>query len=78
MYEKERGITTVSNPRDGITRTTTWTGKIALAYPSDYGYATDFRKCFQALHNYDDSTCKSNDWMYPIITNSGKTYEWNL
>ena len=82
MYEKERGITTVSNPSDGITRTTTWTGKIALAYPSDYGYATDLSKCSQTLYDYDNSTdsyaCRTNDWMYPIITNSGKTYGWLL
>ena len=82
MYEKERGITTVSNPSDGITRTTTWTGKIALAYPSDYGYATDLSKCSQNLFNYDSSTdsyaCRTNDWMYPIITNSGKTFGWLL
>ncbi len=82
MYEKERGITTVSNPSDGITRTTTWTGKIALAYPSDYGYATDLSKCSQTLCNYNNSTdsyaCRTNDWMYPIITNSGKTYGWLL
>ena len=82
MYEKERGITTVSNPSDGITRTTTWTGKIALAYPSDYGYATDLSKCSQTLLNYNSSTdsyaCRTNDWMYPIITNSGKTHGWLL
>ena len=82
MYEKERGITTVSNPSDGITRTTTWTGKIALAYPSDYGYATDLSKCSQNLYNYASSTdsyaCRTNDWMYPIITNSGKNYGWLL
>ncbi len=82
MYEKERGTTTVSNPIDGITRATTWTGKIALPYPSDYGYATDLSKCSQTLFNYDSSTdsyaCRSNDWMYPIITNSGKTYGWLL
>ena len=82
MYEKERGTTTVSNPSDGITRTTTWTGKIALAYPSDYGYATDLSKCSQTLYDYDNSTdsyaCRTNDWMYPIITNSGKNYGWLL
>ena len=82
MYEKERGITTVSNPSDGITRTTQWTGKIALAYPSDYGYATDLSKCSQNLYNYDSSTdsyaCRTNDWMYPIITNSGKNSGWLL
>ena len=82
MYEKERGTTTVSNPSDGITRATTWTGKIALAYPSDYGYATDLSKCSQILYNYDSSTdsyaCRSNDWMYSIITNSGRTPKWLL
>ena len=72
MYEKERGTTVYSG------RSTTWTGKIALPYPSDYGYATDLSKCFQALHNYDDNTCKSNDWMYSIITNSGNDYGWLL
>ena len=65
MYEIERGTTVYSG------RSTTWTGKIALAYPSDYGYATDLSKCSQTLSNYDSSTdsyaCRSNDWMYPII-----------
>ena len=82
MYEKERGTTVISNPSDGITRTTTWTGKIALAYPSDYGFATDLSKCSQTLFNYDSSTdsyaCRSNDWMYSIITNSGRNTGWLL
>ena len=82
MYEKERGATTVSNSSDGITRATTWTGKIALPYPSDYGFATDLSKCSQTLFNYDSSTdsyaCRSNDWMYSIITNSGTEYGWLL
>ena len=82
MYEKERGTTTVSNPSDGITRATTWTGKIALPYPSDYGYATDLSKCSQTLFNYksrtDSYACRSNDWMYSIITNSGRYYGWLL
>ena len=80
MYEKERGTTVISNPSDGITRATTWTGKIALPYPSDYGYATDLSKCSQTLVNYDSNTdsyaCRSNDWMYSIFkTNS---YNWLL
>ena len=68
MYEKERGTTTVSNPSDGITRATTWTGKIALPYPSDYDYATDLSKCSYA--------CRNNDWMYPILGTSN--YGWLL
>ena len=80
IYEKERGTTVISNPSDGITRATTWTGKIALLYPSDYGYATDLSKCSQTLVNYDSNTdsyaCRSNDWMYSIFkTNS---YNWLL
>ena len=82
MYEKERGTTVISNPIDGITRTTTWTGKIALPYPSDYGFATDLSKCSQTLLYYDSSTdsyaCRSNDWMYSIITNSGSRTRWLL
>ena len=82
MYEKERGTTVISNPSDGITRTTTWTGKIALPYPSDYGYATDLSKCSQTLFNYNSGTdsyaCRSNDWMYSIITNSGINDGWLL
>ena len=80
MYEKERGTTTVSNPRDGITRATTWTGKIALPYPSDYGFATDLSKCSQTLSNYYSSTdsyaCRSNDWMYSIFKTN--TFNWLL
>ena len=68
MYEKERGTTVNSGS------STTWTGKIALAYPSDYGYATDLSKCSQTLSNYSSSTdsyaCRSNDWMYPILGTS--------
>ena len=74
MYEKERGTTVISNPSDGITRTTTWTGKIALPYPSDYGYATDLSKCSQTLSKYSSSTdsyaCHRNDWMYLILGTS--------
>ena len=74
MYEKERGTTVYSG------RSTTWTGKIALAYPSDYGYGTDLSKCSQTLFDYDSNTdsyaCRSNDWMYPILGTSN--YVWLL
>ena len=76
MYEKERETTVNSGS------STTWTGKIALAYPSDYGFATDLSKCSQTLYNYDSSTdsyaCRSNDWMHSIITNSGGNIGWLL
>ena len=82
IYSYERGTKVVSNPSDGITRTTTWKGKVALPYPSDYGYATDFNKCTQKLSSYSNSSdsyaCRSNDWMYPIITNSSSNHGWLL
>ena len=68
----ERGTTVISSPSDGITRTTSWIGKIGLMYPSDYGYATDFTKCSQTLWYYFRSTCKSNDWLY------NSAYQWLL
>ena len=72
IYEYERGTTVDSG------RSTTWSGKVALPYPSDYGYAVDFNSCSKTLYDYDDSTCTSNNWMYPIITNSGGNIGWLL
>ena len=73
IYEYERGTTVYTG------RTTTpWTGKIALAYPSDYGYAADLNQCKQTLANYDNSTCTSNNWMKSIITNNGSNDGWLL
>ena len=73
IYGYERGNTVYSG------RNPTWTGKIALAYPSDYTYAADLNKCTnKTLANYKDSSCTSNDWLYPIISNSGSNYGWLL
>ena len=60
------------------TRTpTSWTGKMALAYASDYGYAVVLSKCTKQLDSYNDSTCTSNNWMKSIITNnSTNTSGW--
>ena len=69
IYEKERGGAVYTG------RPTTWTGKIALAYPSDYGYAADLSKCSQTLYNYNDSTCTSNNWMKSIVA---PNYGWLL
>ena len=69
IYEKERGTTVYSG------RPTEWTGKIALAYPSDYGYAADLGKCSQNLNNYNNSTCTSNNWMKAIVA---PNYGWLL
>ncbi|UKI26953.1 MAG: hypothetical protein L6V91_09660 [Bacilli bacterium] len=77
MYDKERVSGTVIT---GVTptRTLTWTGKVAVAYPSDYGYAADLSQCKQTLFNYGHSTCTANNWMKSIITNNGANNGWLL
>ena len=73
IYEYERGTTVYTD------RPTTWTGKIALAYPSDYGYAADLNQCVnKQLNKYNDSTCTSNNWMKAIITSNGGNFGWLL
>lgn len=61
MYDYERGKAVFTG------RPTEWTGKVGLAYPSDYGYAADFRSCTQDLDNYNNSACTSKNWMKAII-----------
>ena len=64
----------IASPNDGVTRTTTWTGKIAIPYPSDYGYATDLTgsNCTQNLNGYNNSennfACRGNNWMWYAMT----------
>ena len=69
IYNYERTTGSVYNE---TTRDKSWTGKVALAYPSDYGYAADLNLCQKTLYDYDDSTCKSNDWMF------NSEYQWLL
>ena len=65
IYGYERGTEVYSG------RSTTWSGKVALPYPSDYGYATDFNKCSKNLNNYGglfiSNACGKNDWIFSII-----------
>ena len=75
-YGYERGTTVYSG------RPTTWTGKIALMYPSDYGYATsggsttDRTTCLaKELYNWDGSEvsdCKNNDYLFKRLN------QWTL
>ena len=77
FYSAERGTTVYSG------RPTTWTGKIGLMYPSDYGYATsggtktDRMSCLSKKLGYygwrEASDCKNNDYLYK----SGHT-QWTL
>ena len=58
---------------DDVTRTPTWTGKVALIYPSDYLYATsggnttNRNTCLDTQQiNWNNSSvydCKNNDWL---------------
>ena len=70
IYEYERGTTVYTG------RPTTWQGKIALAYPSDYGYAADLSKCTKQLGSYYDTTCTANNWMRNILGTS--SWGWLL
>lgn len=62
IYQEERS----TEVYDG--NATTWTGKLAIPYPSDYGYAVDLNKCSKSLNLYNDAVCISNNWMSSIST----------
>ena len=80
MYTYERGIrhgkncTTGSTCTDTVRRTTSWTGKIGLYYPSDHGYATsggsttNRTTCVNtSLENWSNagvSDCNKNNWLF--------------
>ena len=77
FYGYERGTTVYSG------RPTTWTGKVGLMYPSDYGYATsggsskDRAACLaKELYNWDSSDfsdCKGNDYLL-----DANSWQWTL
>ena len=69
MYNAERGTLHISNPSDGITRNNIWDGKIALIYPSDYGYASTDQACRSGLGS---NNCKNENWLF------NRTYQWTL
>ena len=81
MYNIERGTLHVSNPSDGITRTNTWDGKIALIYPSDYGYASTNEACRDSMNSKTNNVfnCKNENWLFnskhqwTLSPNSGST-----
>ena len=83
-YERSSNIGKICSSgtycNDTVARTTKWTGKIGLIYPSDYGYATSggdttnrttcLNTSLVSWKNYSD--CYSNNW---IFMNSN---EWTL
>ena len=72
MYNAERGTLHISNPSDGIARKNAWDGKIALIYPSDYGYASTGAACKNSLYDCDDADSKVNNWLF------NSAYQWTL
>ena len=53
--------------------TNSWSGKIALMNPSDYGYSVDLSSCQSLLNNYGSKKCVDSSWIY----NSTK-HQWTL
>ena len=81
LYKKERGTEVITNPSDGILRSTSWTGKVALLYPSDYGYAANLNECANAgkfdCSNWLNSTFDGKYlWLLtPSINNSDEGFD---
>ena len=72
FYSYERKIkNTTSNEFYNGTNPNSWVGKLGLMYLSDYGYAAS-DECTQKLEKYDNTTCKTNNWLF-----KGNT-EWTL
>ena len=69
FYQYERGTTVYSG------RSTEWTGKIALMYPSDYMYAGDLSKCSKDGYNWetDQTNCRDTSWL-----RNTSTTQWTL
>ena len=66
-YTFERGTTVYSG------RSTTWTGKVALMYPSDYLYTSNLATCSSDGYYWNTSGCADTSWLFI----SG-TYQWTL
>ena len=73
-YNQERSTTQISTPSDNVPRTNTWDGKIALIYPSDYGYASTNKACRDSLYSKTNgvSNCKNENWLF------NSAYQWIL
>ena len=69
MYQYERKIS--GDNYYYKTNPNSWVGEVTLIYASDYGYAAS-DECTQTLINYDNATCKNNNWLF-----KGNT-EWIL
>ncbi len=78
FYNAERGsengkiCTSGTGCNDTVERTTTWPGYVALPYATDWAYASSETACATNMNdgldaangNYDNMTCKKNNWMH--------------
>jgi len=83
MYDNERGVTSRkiceadSNWEgkivctDTVNRTTEWVGKVALIYPSDYGFASTDTNCASDIYG-ENSSCQNDNWL------SSSVWYWTL
>ena len=82
-YQGERGTTTGQKCKgttyqngayctDTVKRTTTWEGRVALIYPSDYGYASTNTSCRANINDGTNYSCKNDNWLH------NNTYYWTL
>ena len=74
IYRYERGTQKCSS----CTYETIWKGNIALPYPSDYSYSSDFSICTSNILNYTNNVCLGTNWMYPIMSTDGTQSSWLL
>ena len=68
-YNQERSTTLIDTPSDNVARTNTWDGKIALMYPSDYGYASTDTSCRSGLSS---TNCINENWLF------NSAWQWTL
>ena len=61
MYQNEVVNPVTTNTTDGATE---YTAKIGLMYASDYGYAADPSAWALTMHEYNNTTATSTNWMY--------------
>ena len=80
FYSAERGTkgkicSSGTDCNDTVTRTTTWTGYVALPYVTDLAYASSESVCETNMQKQDSSNayiCKNNNWM------QRSTWAWYL
>ena len=68
-YNQER-----STPSDNVPTNNIWDGKIALIYPSDYGYASTDQTCRNNMGSLTNNVynCKNENWLF------NSSFQWTL